>query len=103
VAGVLKRLFMNPYVEAGVRVIFKRSLLELGLKFPKDITTAELIGYAIRWEAPVTNHAKMWLHKGAGRPDLSDTQRELFKAQAIEARRLWTEGKQFVRRSHTKN
>lgn len=94
---------MNAYVEAGVRVIFKRALAEVGFRIDKAITTAELIGYAIRWEAPVTNHAKMWLHKGAGKPDLSDSQRDMFKAQAMEARRLWIEGKQFVRRSHAKN
>jgi hypothetical protein len=81
---------VNPYVEAGVRVIFKRSLMHFGLKVKADIPTDELVRMAVEWEAPVIHESRRWLTVGMGKPGLADPERDLMKEQAVNARYLWT-------------
>jgi hypothetical protein len=95
---------MNPYVEAGARVIFKRALAELGIgKGMAGISTEELVTHAIAWDAPVIMISRRWVMVASGKPALTPNERELMVAQAVTARLWWMQGKQKARRKNAKD
>lgn len=75
----------KQWLIAGIKVILKRSLVEWGMNeeamhVPASLN--DLLGMAVRLEAPVDEQVKRWRMFAEGKPDLSDGQRALMVKQA---------------------
>ena len=74
---------------AGVRVILKRAMHEIGIKMKPDVPNDELVRIVIEWDAPVAEMCDRWIMIAEGKPGLTDAQRFMMIAQADAARKIW--------------
>lgn len=74
----------DPYVEAGVRAILRRALVEHGIQQDglRNIHTEGLLSLAHDYQAPVEKIVGWWEIMAEGKPHLTDRQREIMLGAA---------------------